>query len=304
MRRANLLSLFLTAVAAVPSPRSGYVLHEKRAFELDDDWVLSRRLDADQILPLRIGLAQSNLDKLEDMLMAVSHPTSSEYGNHWTPEQVIETFAPSSVSVETVKDWLINSGIAEERIKLSTSKGWMDVVNSTAAEVEDLLNTEYHVYTHVETGVEQISKCLCLQPNGVVHLHSPGCHSYYLPHHVKDHVELIKPTVHFRRSVPTTSGPRHKRQTGTKPVVHSHLRKPESFSPEVTITPSLENCDQTITLDCLRALYSVNYTPVATDRNTYGIGSSKSSPSDLVCVDIPKFPSGIYSSCLPSRGSR
>jgi hypothetical protein len=29
-----------------------------------------------------------------------------------------------------------------------------------------------------------------------------------------------------------------------------------------------------ITLDCLRALYSIDYTPVATDRNSYGIGQS------------------------------
>ena len=35
---------------------------------------------------------------------------------------------------------------------------------------------------------------------------------------------------------------------------------------------NLANCDETITLDCLRALYSVNYTPVSTAHNTYGIG--------------------------------
>ncbi|KAL0565190.1 hypothetical protein V5O48_016840, partial [Marasmius crinis-equi] len=36
-------------------------------------------------------------------------------------------------------------------------------------------------------------------------------------------------------------------------------------------SPSLDNCDQLITLYCLRALYNIDYTPVATDRNTYGI---------------------------------
>ena len=38
------------------------------------------------------------------------------------------------------------------------------------------------------------------------------------------------------------------------------------------ITPSLENCDAEITPDCLRALYSINYTAVATQNNTFGVG--------------------------------
>lgn len=47
---------------------------------------------------------------------------------------------------------------------------------------------------------------------------------------------------------------------------------PKTNGAKVTITPTLENCDETITPDCLRALYAVNYTPVATDKNSYGIG--------------------------------
>lgn len=49
---------------------------------------------------------------------------------------------------------------------------------------------------------------------------------------------------------------------------------PKTNGKAVTITPVLENCDEIITPDCLRALYSVNYTPVATDINTYGIRMS------------------------------
>lgn len=49
---------------------------------------------------------------------------------------------------------------------------------------------------------------------------------------------------------------------------------PKTNGQKVTITPVLENCDENITPDCLRALYSVNYTPVATDINSYGIGKS------------------------------
>lgn len=46
------------------------------------------------MLPMRIALAQSNLDKGEEWLMDVSHPTSEKYGKHWTAEDVANAFAP------------------------------------------------------------------------------------------------------------------------------------------------------------------------------------------------------------------
>ncbi|THH05901.1 hypothetical protein EW145_g4459 [Phellinidium pouzarii] len=252
MRRFIFSLLLASGAFAIPSPRANHVLHEKRAME-PSDWVQTRRVEPDRVLPLRIGLSQSNIDKLEEMLMAVSHPKSPDYGKHWAPEQVVDTFAPNSKAVNAVKDWLSSFGFSDERMRLSPSKGWLEVLNATTEEVEDLLSTEYHVYTHVETGAEQIS-----------------CHSYYVPNHVKEHIELIKPTVHFNHR-PAGLSPLRKRQTGSKSNIESHLRGPKPMASDVTISPVLETCDEMIVPACLQALYSVNYTPVATDKNTYGI---------------------------------
>ncbi len=153
MRSFSVLALFVSIVAAVPSPRAGYVLHEKRTHE-PIHWIQSRRLEADRVLPMRFGLTQSNLHKLEEMLMAVSHPKSPSYGKHYTPEQVVDLFKPSDDTVDAVTDWLVGSGISASRMRLSVNKGWIEF-NATVSEVEDLLNTEYHVYEH-ESGVEQI----------------------------------------------------------------------------------------------------------------------------------------------------
>lgn len=154
-----LFSLLVLAVGAtaLPSPRAGYVLHEKRARD-PIGWEQTRRLEADKVLPLRIGLSQSNLHRIEEILMSVSHPKSETYGKHLTPAEVVDTFAPSTETVQTVKGWLTGFGFSDERLKLSKNKGWLHVVNATAAEIESLLDTEYHVYTHMETGEEQISK--------------------------------------------------------------------------------------------------------------------------------------------------
>ncbi|KAI0642913.1 subtilisin-like protein [Trametes meyenii] len=238
-------------VAAVPSRRANFVVHEKRAAE-PVEWVQSHRLASDAVLPMRFGLTQNNLHRIEEMLMSVAHPASPSYGKHFSPEDIVDTFAPSHETVGAVMDWLTESGIAPERLRLSASKGWIEV-NATTAEVEDLIAAEYHVFTH-PSGAKQI-----------------GCHSYSVPEHVREHIDIIQPTVHFRHRLPRTDQ-LQKRTLGQFGKLEAAIHGgPKTDGKQVTITPGLEDCDEHITLDCLRALYSINHTPVATANNSFGI---------------------------------
>ncbi|KAH0586015.1 hypothetical protein H2248_007292 [Termitomyces sp. 'cryptogamus'] len=249
MMRFLALASFLAVCLAAPSPRaSHHVVHETRAAD-PIDWQIVRRLEHDKVLPMRFGLRQENLHRIEEMLLAVSHPQSPTYGQHWTPSAVVETFAPSDDTIAAVANWLTDAGITRERLRLSVSKGWIDL-NATVGEMEDLLKTEYHVYSHMETGDEQI-----------------GCVSYSVPAHVQPHVDLIKPTVHFRHRPVSNQFNKRSMNLGAP----SRTRGPKLSNQKIEETPSLANCDKMITLDCLRALYSVDYTPVATDKNSYGI---------------------------------
>lgn len=154
---AALLNLTVASVAiAAPSKRFSHVVHEKRAFE-PIDWIQDRRLEATKVLPMRIGLTQQNLHRLEEMLLSVSHPESAKYGQHFTPKEVADAFAPHDDSIAAVKAWLTDAGIHEDRLKLSPGKGWIEF-DATAAEAEELLQTEYHVFSHADTGIEQISE--------------------------------------------------------------------------------------------------------------------------------------------------
>lgn len=143
-------------------PRAGHVVHEKRDV-IPALWSRARRLESDTVLPMRFGLRQSNVDRLEEFLMDIAHPDSPNYGAHWTEAKVAETFAPSRESIETVKIWLEENGVETGRMRLSPSKGWIDL-NATAGEIEALLDAEYHVYKHEESGKEHIcayfSSCL------------------------------------------------------------------------------------------------------------------------------------------------
>jgi tripeptidyl-peptidase I len=144
--KLSLFASLLGVAAAAPSRRSPLVLHETRAAE-PLNWVPVGRLDPNKVLPMRFGLAQRNLDRVEEMLMAVSHPESPSYGKHYTPADIVDTFAPSDETITAVTKWLIDSGFTPDRLRLSANKGWISL-EATAFEVEDLLNAEYYVYNH------------------------------------------------------------------------------------------------------------------------------------------------------------
>ncbi|KAF8993521.1 subtilisin-like protein [Cyathus striatus] len=258
--------------------RRPHVVHEKRVVE-PVDWVRSRRLEADKVLPLRIGLAQQNLHRLEELLLEVAHPESEKYGQHYTPEEIISTFAPTNEATEAVTEWLADVGLSRDRVLPSGNKGWIHV-NATVAEIEDLLQTEYHVYTH-SSGDEQI-----------------GCHSYSVPAHVKDHIDLIRPTVHFNHKPLQKRG--LAKRDGFKglgsPSVHEG---PKQSGQQITITPSLANCDQMITPDCLRALYNFKYKPIATKKNSYGI--LEFTPQSFLAGDLDMFFSNFSPSLVGVR---
>ncbi|MCJ1474289.1 hypothetical protein MMC13_002947 [Lambiella insularis] len=210
------------------------------------------------------------MDKLEDYLMEVSHPTSEKFGQHWTAKQVADTFAPSGETVDTAREWLISSGIEEERISQSQSLGWLKF-EATVAEAESLLKTKYYKYKH---------------SSGKPHV---ACSEYHVPEHVKPHVDFITPTVHFDAKlfpVKDENNPKIKRTAPTSDTGATvtagkalGLGAPGSASlpkpgPEVDIFgfgADLSTCNEFIVPNCLRALYDIPPVLTSNPKNSYGI---------------------------------
>ena len=159
----------LGLASAVPSPRpeSDHVVHESSRVAELTHWIETSRLDSNKVLPMRVGLIQQNLHRLEEMLMSVSHPDSPKYAQHFSPMEVVDTFAPSEETISAVTNWLVDSGFSRDRLRLSANKGWI-YLNASTSEVENLLNTEYHVYIH-PSGDTQIGEESCPYPYDFIH---------------------------------------------------------------------------------------------------------------------------------------
>ncbi|CAA7262947.1 unnamed protein product [Cyclocybe aegerita] len=260
-------------VALSPNAPIGrhHIVHEQHALSpLASGWTCTRRLAPHTILPLRIGLAQQNLHRLEELLHDVSHPESPNYSRHLTQAEVVAMFAPSQETIDAVRGWLEGEGFGRDRMRLSANKGWV-LVNATVGEVEELLKAEYHAYDH-PSGKRQF-----------------GCHSYSVPAHLRSHIDLIKPTVHFNYAL-SNRQPSHLRKRGGnlgQPSVFRGPKKSDDRGRPSQIKAGLETCDESITPECLRALYSIDYKPKAVENNSYGI--VEFTPQAYLAEDLDLF---------------
>jgi tripeptidyl-peptidase-1 len=129
MFAASVLASFVTLATPRLSPA---VVHERRAAP-PLGWFKLGSHAADAVLPLRFGLKQSNIDRLEELLLDVSHPESPNYGQHWSPAKVAATFAPSAESIDAVKEWLGVAGVHPERVRLTAGKAWLELKSVSLA---------------------------------------------------------------------------------------------------------------------------------------------------------------------------
>lgn len=297
MRIGTVLNVFATLVVALSaSPISSttmtHVLHERRS-RPPARWTRSARLHSSAVFPVRIGLTQQNLHRAEEFLNEVSHPESKLYGQHWGPEKIAATFAPTQETMDVVRTWLHESGIDPARVKMSQGNTWM-IFNATAAEAESLLKTEYHLYQHEE---------------GHRHI---ACHEYSIPGHLTDHIDFVTPTVHFDKRI---GAPRKQlKQDKDLPAPLQALnRRTEELqkrlllgvadtkpigkmgSPEDASNPkqgadiknalmTLENCDTMITTQCLQALY--NFAPGSKSATNNTLGVVEYTPQAFLQTDL------------------
>jgi tripeptidyl-peptidase-1 len=149
--------ILFSAAPASAAPSTTHVIHERRDVHSHCHWEKRSRLKPHDVIPVRIGLIQRNLDQGHDLLMDVSDPNSENYGKYWTAERITEMFSPSSNSIEAIREWLIGSGISEDRINHSLGYDWIHF-DATVKEAEELLQAEYHLFDH---GLELRSTVAC-----------------------------------------------------------------------------------------------------------------------------------------------
>ncbi|OAR01405.1 hypothetical protein LLEC1_04070 [Akanthomyces lecanii] len=280
--KTDLILLSSLVASALGAPLTGdHVVHEKRDSFAAAKYT-KRAVDANQKLPVRIALKQKNLDKGDQLLMDVSDPNSANYGNHYSQEQLVELFAPGEDSIKAVKDWLVASGIPSGSIQIPRSKSWVQF-ETTASQLESVLKTKYHVYTHVTRDSESI-----------------GADEYSLPAEIAEHVDFVHPGV---AHISSTTKNQNKRSV----VPGKHPLKQKATDPALVAAikadpGATDKCDQVITPACVLELYKIPNGTLHDPSNNLGIfefygdqsGYAKEDLDQFWSTYYPRIPKGTY----------
>ncbi|KAB5595344.1 Tripeptidyl-peptidase I [Ceratobasidium theobromae] len=198
-------------------------------------WKLHSKPPAEHPLRLQIALPQPNFKVLEQQLYEVSDPNHPRYGQHLSAEEVNELIAPHEDSLSRVDEWLSSHGFEVSTLERSAGRDWVNVV-VPVSKAEELLDAEYSIWEHTESG-ERVVRTM----------------KYSLPESVHEHVHLVTPTTMF-------GSPRPHKAT-------FHYSDRTKFKTAGVAA----SCNNTITISCLQALYKTgNYTPTVKD-NRLGI---------------------------------
>lgn len=219
------------------------------------------RAAASTPLDLHFLLAQRNLPELEAALYAVSDPSSPEYGQHWTMEEVNDLVAPSPQHVSQVLQWLRSHGVSTRDIS-STPNSDMLRVRVSVAQAEAMLRTEYFEFAHRERKDVQIVRTL----------------RYSVPDYLADAIDVVGPTVRFpsQATVRAARGADFYAAEARKHAAEMKLPTPAAGAP-------LADCSSGTTPLCLRSLYSVNDYVATTSTSMAATGFLEQyiSPTDL-----------------------
>ncbi|KZV65279.1 hypothetical protein PENSPDRAFT_136592 [Peniophora sp. CONT] len=248
---------FFTALttSAFALSDSSLLLHEKRDTQ-PTSFVYQGPASPDIPLPLRIALVQKNIAGLKDKLIDISTPGKAAYGQHLSKEEVFAYTAPTSAAVDAINKWLAENNLNSSQH--SPAGDWISIT-PTVGQANTLFDANFVNFANTETGETTIRTL-----------------AYSLPAYLKDHVELVHPTISF-------------------PGSRSNIAF-DSFPQSIQQGGAPASCDSAITPTCLQQRYHIPTTAATQKSNQIAItGLDGISASETVTI---LFTSGARSCSL------
>ncbi|KAJ4153563.1 hypothetical protein LMH87_010046 [Akanthomyces muscarius] len=183
-------------------------------------WVANGDAPAEAVLNMHIGLKQRDIKGLEEKLLDISDPNSSNYGKWLSKEGIEQYTTPSALTTNLVKLWLTAHGITGDAIQQS-SPDWISF-EVPVIKAESLLKTKYSLF-HGQ-GDQVTARAL----------------EYSVPQLLHDHIDTIQPTTAFHSDFGPKEG-----AVAQAPVSERAVGRA---------------CPDDVTADCINDYYNVDYT--------------------------------------------
>ncbi|KAF2793075.1 subtilisin-like protein [Melanomma pulvis-pyrius CBS 109.77] len=196
----------------------------EKLFSVPKGWKLQAPAVDEQVLKLQIALQQGDAKGFEQAVLDMSTPSNPKYGKHFQDhEEMKRMLLPSAESVSVVSAWLKAAGIDD----VEDDSDWV-TFKTTVGVANKMLDTEFAWYISEEEKPRKVLRAL----------------EYSVPDDVAQHINLVQPTTRFAA------------------IRTNHETEREIFGIQLASTASnAVNCDATITPECLKTLYKIDYKP-------------------------------------------
>jgi tripeptidyl-peptidase-1 len=201
-------------------------------------WKEVGRAAPDETVFLRVALKQQHAAALEQAVLEMSTPGHPNYGMHMTRDEVRAYTAPSDAATSAVTTWLREHGIQEPLVD-------NDLVSFTATvrTANELLEADFGWYQY-QYAQGDGPKLRTLE--------------YSVPDEIAAHVDLVQPTTRFGQL-----GVRKSTIFDTVRLEPVDAATPVTKGTFATAVDATEVCENSVTPDCLKSLYNINYTASA-----------------------------------------
>ncbi|KAJ7129883.1 family S53 protease [Mycena crocata] len=229
MRLISLVTLATILGVSSADPTAGrrtMVLQESIA-AVPSGFTHAGSVPPEQEITLRIALTQSNIAGLQERTYAVSDPANPLYGQHISPEEVVEFVKPTAETLSAVSDWLSAHNITA---KSASPAGDLLQITLPVSQANTLLSAQFTEFTHVASGTTSIRTL-----------------AYSVPAALQSQIQFVHPTVAFipPLHIPGVTAINH------KPVsLESRVAAPDSDT-----VPS--SCASIVNPSCLEAMYGI-----------------------------------------------
>lgn len=170
------LLLFGNALAIPAGSSRSYALKERHP--VPRGWTAVSQPSSSHKINLHIGLKHRNQDKLERHVLEISDRSHARYGQYMSAADVRDLIAPSTETVDLIREWLSEHGISDAVLSPTRDSFNIDL---PVEKVEELLGTTYSVFRHKD---------------GTTLVRAP---EWSLPKYLHEHIDVVQPTNSFFR---------------------------------------------------------------------------------------------------------
>ena len=220
-----LLPVITTVLAASTLIAELVVLESLRA--IPHGWLQKQAPSASKRLRLRIALRQENTHAFEQHVIDISTPDHVNYGQHMDRMEMKRMLQPSKEASAAVLNWLESQGVPEADVE--DDGDWINFWVPTV-EAERILDTKFYYYSSSFGTLERIRTL-----------------RYSVPANLLQYIQMIQPTTRFGQL----------RAERNRISQHFEIGPPQGDS---LLYPgeglNVKFCNNTVTPQCLRALYN------------------------------------------------